>query len=131
MQLFGIAETGDTPSIVHQSSIDPPSKRWTIDGVSMENRWSIYGGIREKQRSFLQGISSVLGVKNQERERTKFPHRQGIYEKLMRVWENIMIGFIYLASSRTRIFNNNVVKLRQMWILLKLSFIIKDRFWNP
>ena len=36
MQLFGIAETGDTPSIVHQSSIDPPSKRWTIDGVSME-----------------------------------------------------------------------------------------------
>ena len=34
----------------------------------MEYRWSIYGGRREKQRSFLQGISSVLGGKNLKRE---------------------------------------------------------------
>jgi hypothetical protein len=37
----------------------------------MENRWSIYGGIREKQRSFLQGNPYVLGVKNQRKREKK------------------------------------------------------------
>ena len=31
------------PRILHRSSINPPSKRWTIDGPSMEYRWSIFG----------------------------------------------------------------------------------------
>ena len=49
----------DTPSVVHRSSIDTPSKRWTIDGLSMEYRWSIYLGKAEKQRTFLLGKSAV------------------------------------------------------------------------
>ena len=76
-----------TPSFVHQFSIDPPSKRWTIDGVSMEHLRSIYGGIREKQRSFLRGRAFVHRVKNQERRKIKIPYRQGIHEELMEVWE--------------------------------------------
>ena len=46
----------------------------------MEYRWSIYGGRTEKQRSFLQGKALVLREKNQEREKRKIPHRQGIHE---------------------------------------------------
>ena len=32
------------PSLVHRCSIDCPSKRWSIDGLTMEYRWSIFGG---------------------------------------------------------------------------------------
>ena len=31
------------PSHFHHSSIVTPSERWTIDGVTMEYRWSIFG----------------------------------------------------------------------------------------
>ena len=31
------------PSLVHRCSIDCPSKRWSIDGLTMEYRWSIFG----------------------------------------------------------------------------------------
>ena len=31
------------PSLFHHSSIDSPSKRWTIDGLSMDYRWIIDG----------------------------------------------------------------------------------------
>jgi hypothetical protein len=53
----------------------------------MEYRWSIYGGKAVKQRSFLQGKPMFLGVKNQEREKRKIPHHQGIRKELMKVWE--------------------------------------------
>ena len=42
-----------SPSLVHQFSIDTPSKRWTCDGVTMEYRWSIYRGRTKEKRSFL------------------------------------------------------------------------------
>ena len=31
----------DTPSLLHRISIVSPSKRWSIDGLSMDNRWII------------------------------------------------------------------------------------------
>ena len=63
-------------------------------------------------------------------EGLEIPHHQGIHKELMEVWENIMVEFINLDSCRTRFFNNNAAKLMQMWILLKFSFIIKDRIRN-
>ena len=36
-----------SPSLVHRISIAAPSKRWTIDGVSMDYRWTILGLRRE------------------------------------------------------------------------------------
>jgi hypothetical protein len=30
-----------SPSLLHHISIDTPSKRWTIDGLSMDYRWII------------------------------------------------------------------------------------------
>ena len=31
-----------------------------------------------------------LGVKNQDREKRKIPHRQGIHEELLEVWEDLV-----------------------------------------
>ena len=73
--------------ILHRLSISSPSILHRNDGPSMEYRWSIYGGIREKQRSFLRGRAFVHRVKNQERRKIKIPYRQGIHEELMEVWE--------------------------------------------
>ena len=36
---------------------------------------------------FLARNSHVLEVKNQDREKRKIPHRQGIHEELMAMWE--------------------------------------------
>ena len=36
----------DSPSVLHRYSISTPSKRWTIDGLSMEYRWTILYGKR-------------------------------------------------------------------------------------
>ena len=38
--------TVDAPSILHRYSIDGPSFRWRIDGLLMDNRWSILGVLR-------------------------------------------------------------------------------------
>ena len=67
--------------ILHRLSISSPSILHRNDGPSMEYRWSIYGGIREKQRSFLRGRAFVHRVKNQERRKIKIPYRQGIHEE--------------------------------------------------
>ena len=40
-----------------------------------------------KTAEFLARNSHVLVMKNQEREKRKIPHRQGIHEELMEVWE--------------------------------------------
>ena len=33
-----------SPRLLHCIYIDCPSKRWSIDGLTMEYRWSIFGG---------------------------------------------------------------------------------------
>ena len=39
--LFVHSSSVDTPSLLHRISIVSPSKRWSIDGLSMDNRWII------------------------------------------------------------------------------------------
>ena len=41
--LFFLCSSYVGPSLLHRWSIASPSKRWTIDGVTMEYRWSIFG----------------------------------------------------------------------------------------
>ena len=41
--LFPPCSSYVAPSLLHRWSIATPSKRWTIDGVTMEYRWSIFG----------------------------------------------------------------------------------------
>ena len=41
--LFFLCSSYVGPSLLHRWSIATPSKRWTIDGVTMEYRWSIFG----------------------------------------------------------------------------------------
>ena len=38
----------DTPSLLHRYSIASPSFWWSIDGLSMDNRWIIFGSWSEK-----------------------------------------------------------------------------------
>jgi hypothetical protein len=54
----------------------------------MEHLWSVFEGRTEKQLSFLHGKALVLWRKI-KREKRKFPHRQGIHNELMELWENI------------------------------------------
>ena len=80
----------------------------------MEYRWRIFEGRTEKQRSFLQGLSPVLGVKNQEREKTKIPHRQGIREELLEVWEDL-VHEIYSWYITQKDFSS-------LFLIMKLAF---------
>jgi len=42
-----------------------------------------------KTAEFLAWKSPCSLAKNQDREKRKFPHRQGIHNELMELWENI------------------------------------------
>jgi len=58
-----ISDITEIPTILHRLSISTPSILHRNDGLSMDYRWSIYGGRAVKQRIFLQGESYVLGMK--------------------------------------------------------------------
>ena len=79
-QISHSPSSDDTPSVVHRSSIDTPSKRWTCDGVTMEYRWSIYLGKAEKQRTFLLGKSAVFEIKKY-REKTMSSTSFALFQK--------------------------------------------------
>ena len=80
----------------------------------MEYRWSIYGGKAVKQRNFLQGKPMFLGVKNQDREKRKIPHRQGIHEELLEVWEDL-VHEIYSWYITQKDFSS-------LFLIMKLAF---------
>ena len=54
------------PSLLHRCSIVSPSKRWTIDGVTMEYRWSVFGGRA-------MSIRRIFSLANAFREKRKRP----------------------------------------------------------
>lgn len=78
------------------------------------HRWRFYGGRTEKQRSFLQGLSPVLRVKNQDREKRKIPHRQGSREEFMEVWEDL-VHEIYSWYITQKDFSS-------LFLIMKLAF---------
>ena len=61
------------PLLLHRFSIVTPSKRWTIDGVTMEYRWSILGGRGEEQGTCLEGDKSLVSYQKRYEKDMKNP----------------------------------------------------------
>ena len=52
------------PSQFHRSSIASPSKRWSIDGLSMDNRWIIFEGRTKTDAGDDRGFSVLCPTDN-------------------------------------------------------------------
>ena len=80
----------------------------------MEYRWRIYGGKAVKLRIFLHVKAYIHEVKNQDREKRKIPHRQGIHEELLEVWEDL-VHEIYSWYITQKDFSS-------LFLIMKLAF---------
>ena len=75
-----------SPSLLHNFSIDTPSKLWTIYGVSVEYVWSIFEGRAKNLHIFFEEITPLLLGRNGKKEKRKSPHRQGVTKNNLEVW---------------------------------------------
>ena len=89
------------PSLLHRWSIATPSKRWTIDGVTMEYRWSIFGG-RAMPTRWIFSLANVFRKKRKRSDPCCYVQKSDLCHVLfMSVGSLFAIFCLLLGRTRT------------------------------
>ena len=89
------------PSHFHHSSIVSPSNRWTIDGVTMEYRWSIFGG-RAMPTRWIFSLANVFRKKRKRSDPCRYVQKSDLRHILfMSVGSLFAIFSLLLGRTRT------------------------------
>ena len=88
------------PMLVHRCSIVSPSKRWTIDGVTMEYRWSIFGG-RAMPTRWIFSLANVFRKKRKRPDPCRYVQKPDLCHVLF-MSVGSLFAILCLLSGRTR-----------------------------
>ena len=89
------------PSHFHHSSIVSPSNRWTIDGVTMEYRCSIFGG-RAMPTRWIFSLANVFRKKRKRPDPCRYVQKSDLCHVLfMSVGSLFAIFCLLLGRTRT------------------------------